>query len=316
MKELLETYSKTYYDGHPIITNEQYDRLEQMYGQTLQGNGDTPHAFQMYSLQKSYNIHSAPTQEQPLSGFVRTEKLDGAAISLLYIAGKLQLALTRGDGKRGRDITEKALLLDSIPSVIEVDGLVQITGEICAISSVPNSRNFASGALNQKDLKVFQDKIVEGRLVFVAYAVQNRPDFYGINNTYTSDMKYLGVWFKTVLNFDCSEYPTDGEVYRLDNNEAFTKLGHTSKFPRGAFALKENDEGVVTKLLDVIWQTGKSGKVTPVAILETAQISGANVSRATLNNMAFIEAMDLEIGCNVRVVRSGEIIPCVVERVE
>jgi DNA ligase (NAD+) len=92
-------------------------------------------------------------------------------------------------------------------------------------------------------------------------------------------------------------------------------MGFTSHHPRGAFALKEQKEGVVTTLLDVVWQVGKSGVVSPVAILEPVVVGEARVSRATLHNIEYIRELDLEIGCQVEVIRSGEIIPRIVKKV-
>lgn len=92
-------------------------------------------------------------------------------------------------------------------------------------------------------------------------------------------------------------------------------MGFTAHHPRGAFALKEQKEGVITTLLDVVWQVGKSGVVSPVAILEPILIGDATVSKATLHNIEYIRDLDLEIGCQVEVIRSGEIIPRVVKRV-
>ena len=93
-------------------------------------------------------------------------------------------------------------------------------------------------------------------------------------------------------------------------------MGYTSKHPRGAYALKERTAGIKTKILDVIWQTGKSGKVTPVAILEPIEIDGATVSRATLNNFGFIEALGVQIGDSVMVERAGGIIPRIIKKAE
>ena len=100
------------------------------------------------------------------------------------------------------------------------------------------------------------------------------------------------------------------------DNLKYLRLGHTSKHPRGAFALKEQAQGVATTLIDVVWQLGKSGVVSPVAILDPIEIGGATVSRATLHNIEYIRDLDLEIGCGVEVIRSGEIIPRIVRRVE
>ena len=128
-------------------------------------------------------------------------------------------------------------------------------------------------------------------------------------------MSYLESFgFDTVLSNDWTAYPDDGLVFRIDNYEHFYAQGYTSKHPRGAYALKQRNEGVITKLVDVIWNVGKSGVVAPVAILEPIEIDGAMVSRATLHNMRYIDDLNLEIGCLVEVIRSGEIIPRIVSR--
>ena len=114
---------------------------------------------------------------------------------------------------------------------------------------------------------------------------------------------------------DYEEYPHDGKVFRIDSVSDFEEAGYTSHHPRGAFALKKQAEGVITTLLAVEWNVGRSGVVSPVAILEPVKIGEAVVSRATLHNPRFISEMNLEIGCKVEVIRSGEIIPKIVRRV-
>ena len=96
----------------------------------------------------------------------------------------------------------------------------------------------------------------------------------------------------------------------------FNEKGYTSKHPRGAYALKEKEAGYATTLLDVLWQVGKSGVVSPVAVLEPVDIEGAIVEKATLHNMSYIEGLNLEIGCKVEVIRSGKIIPRVTRRLD
>ena len=121
--------------------------------------------------------------------------------------------------------------------------------------------------------------------------------------------------FMTVLNIkDDHPFPTDGHVYRVDPYKEFISMGYTAHHPRGSFALKKQKQGVVTVLKDVEWQVGKSGVVSPVAILEPVQIGQAKVSRATLHNIQYIRDLNLEIGCRVEVIRSGEIIPRIVGR--
>jgi DNA ligase (NAD+) len=222
------------------------------------------------------------------------------------VNGELRLALTRGDGILGRDITDKMKYL--VPNHIKYSGLVQITGEVVAPSSIPNARNYASGSLGLKDLEEFKTR----NLAFVAYDSSNLYD------NYSEEMNWLchGCKFNVVTEFDCSRYPTDGTVYKLWDGNRFRELGYTSKHPRGAFALKEQAEGVETTLVDVVWQLGKSGVVSPVAILDPILIGDATVSRATLHNIEYIRDLNLEIGCSVEVIRSGEIIPRVVRRLD
>lgn len=304
MKEFLDNASSAYYEGNPTISDEEFDRLASVYNYNSVGYVVTdgiPHLYKMYSLQKFFSLVDAPD----LSGYISTPKLDGAAVSIVYVNGQLAIALTRGDGELGRDITDKMRLL--VPNSIPLQATVQITGEVVCPSSVPNSRNLAAGSLNLKDLEEFRTR----PLTFVAYGLQGSSIF-----TWSGAMKYLKAQgFQTVNSFDSSMYPTDGIVYRVDDNQKFDSLGYTSHHPRGAFALKEQKDGVVTTLLDVVWQVGKSGAISPVAILEPVMIGSAMVGRATLHNIQYIRDLNLEIGCQVEVIRSGEIIPRVVRRV-
>ena len=329
MHEFLDKASVMYYEGCPIISDAEFDLLAEKHNYKTVGYKVTdavPHAYQMYSLQKCFDLDDAPLD---VDKCICTPKLDGAAVSLLYAAGSLVLALTRGDGKQGKDITDKMRWL--VPTDISnAPGLVQITGEVVAPKHITNARNFAAGALGLKDIEEFKTR----PLAFVAYDATPRLDRAV---TYLCVLKTLHrSGFNTVLPkkqpgtlrliaqqsitndsfFNIENYPTDGFVYRLNDNEEFLSLGHTSHHPRGAFALKEIKEGVITTLLDVVWQLGKSGVVSPVAVLEPVDIDGANVSRATLHNIQYIRDLDLEIGCQVEVIRSGDIIPRVLRRVE
>ena len=136
-----------------------------------------------------------------------------------------------------------------------------------------------------------------------------------LGNLWSEDMEELRLQgFNTVLESDWKQFPQDGKVFRIDSVKEFDKLGHTAHHPRGAFAYKEQQTGVRTTLLSVEWKVGKSGVVSPVAILEPVVVGEATVSRATLHNIAYIEALDLEIGCAVEVIRSGEIIPRIVRK--
>jgi len=306
MRDFLEKASLAYYSGAPIISDAEFDSLVAKYSYDQVGHVVTdgiPHLHKMYSLQKVFSIDDIPT---PNSKYICTPKLDGAAVSLTYVNGHLALALTRGDGNLGRDITDKLETL--VPNSISFKGEVFITGEVVCPSTVTNARNVAAGSLNLKDLEEFKTR----PLTFVAYDVQ------GVQyELYTEALSLLAQeGFNTVDTFDYTNYPTDGIVYRINSRKSFDKMGHTAHHPRGAFALKEQKEGVHTELLDVVWQVGKSGVVSPVAILDPVEVEGAIVGRATLHNIEYIRSLELEIGCTVEVIRSGEIIPRILRRVD
>ena len=308
MREFLEHAAKKYYEGDPIISDEQFDVLADVYKFNDVGHQITdgvPHIHRMYSLQKFFDIEDAPAGKE----YVSSPKLDGAAVSLVYIRGELQLALTRGDGLHGKDITDK--MQHKVPLQITgkpAEDVVQITGELVAPKTIPNARNYAAGALNLKDPNEF----LERNISFVAYDMQPSHLL-----RWTGTLEYLFLMgFATVQHVQDDIYPTDGLVYRMNENKEFDKQGYTSHHPRGAFALKEKKEGVITKLVDVIWQTGKSGVVTPVGILDPVTIGDAVIQKATLHNIDYIRSLNLEIGCKVEVIRSGEIIPRILRRVD
>jgi DNA ligase (NAD+) len=318
MREFLDRASKLYYEGTPLLSDAEFDLLAGKHNYSSVGYTVTDaisHTYQMYSLQKCFDLEDAPLD---IDECICTPKLDGAAVSILYVDGILELALTRGDGIQGRDITDK--MKELVPTKLRrsgrfkdlYNGVVQITGEVVAPSSIPNARNFAAGSLGLKNNLQGLEEFKSRPLVFVAYDA-----FPHSVPTWTNEMNILKqMGLNVVTNFDVTDYPTDGDVYRLRDTRDFEDMGYTAKHPRGAFALKEVKAGVVTTLRDVVWQLGKSGVVSPVAILDPIVIGEATVSRATLHNIQYIRELNLEIGCQVEVIRSGEIIPRIVGRVE
>lgn len=316
IKEYLDAAAEAYYNGVPIISDEVFDRLAESISYEGLGTKVSKHLdvekhyFPLYSLQKYYvgeGKNPLPTNIKQ----VKSPKLDGAAISINYIDGDLVRVLTRGDGTEGRVVTDKFLATNLIPHKIRLMGVVQVDGELCAPKHIENARNYAAGALNLKDINEFKTRAVE----FFAYNIRPYQ-----TNSYEEDMvilKKLG--FNTVKDGKGELdkiYPCDGLVFRIDDHNVFEEYGYTSLFPRGAYALKDRNMGVDTKLLGVEWSTSKTGRVTPVAILEPVYIGDALIRRATLNNPGFIETLGLNIGDTVHVVRSGEIIPCITHRVE
>ena len=311
-KEVLQQAATDYYNGNPTMSDTAFDRLSEIAGYeevgTSSSDNRVPHMYQMYSLQKVFS--NEVSTKDPFNNYKGTvivsPKLDGAAVSLLYVEGQFLRALTRGDGKKGLDITSHVETL--VPQYLKdsVQNITQITGEVVAPKTIKNARNYAAGALNLKSTDEFRQR----QLRFIAYGLQE-----SWNEEWTDDMTFLSdSGFDTVTVSNWTQYPDDGVVFRINSHKEFNSRGHTSHHPRGAYALKQIQAGVETTLLDVVWNVGKSGVVAPVAHLEPVEIDGAMVSKATLHNMRYISDLDLEIGCQVEVIRSGEIIPRIVRR--
>ena len=315
LKAVLEQAAVDYYNGNPTMSDAAFDKLAEASGYEEVGTSSSghriPHMYQMYSLQKVFS-NEASTKD-PFNNYkgavVVSPKLDGAAVSLLYVNGEFNRALTRGDGKKGLNITSHISTL--VPKYLAIDigiqNIIQVTGEVVAPKTLKNARNYAAGALNLKDTTEFQTR----DLHFIAYGLQE-----SWNELWTEDLTFLSEsGFDTVTQSNWTQYPDDGLVFRIDSHAEFNERGHTSHHPRGAYALKQIQKGVETTLNDVVWNVGKSGVVSPVAIIEPIEIDGAMISKATLHNMRYIVDLDLEIGCRVEVIRSGEIIPRIVRRV-
>jgi DNA ligase (NAD+) len=314
--EYLDRASEAYYTGQPIISDDEFDRLADLVSYTRVGSqtSGVKHLRRMYSLQKHYEDEGAHPLKDYRGEIVSTPKLDGAAISALYVGGNLVRVLTRGDGIEGVDITDKFLSSRSLlPHTVDVTTTFQVTGEVVAPTYIENARNYAAGALNLKDLAEFNTRAID----FFAYGLFGVE---GINprSTFTKDMQKLeAMGIKTVFQDNIHNiYPCDGVVHRIDSNVDFAEWGFTGKHPLGAYALKVRQEAVETTILDVEWQVGKTGKVTPVAILEPVMIGDATISRATLNNPGFIEMLGIQIGDRVAIIRSGEIIPKILHKVD
>jgi DNA ligase (NAD+) len=306
----LDKCQEAYYNGTPLISDAEFDALAERFGYSEVGAKPTSknkkHLYPMYSLQKVY-AEDNPTF--PSTSLVKTPKLDGAAISILYIDGILTLAITRGDGTVGEDITDKMYASNIVPLSIPKYGVLQVTGEVLASKEIENARNYANGALHLKDI----DEFLTRKIIFAAYGV-----YPFITDSYMADMGELKAFgFNVVTYGSWDDYPQDGTVVRIESNSAFEGMGYTAKHPKGAWAVKRRSDVEVleTELLDVVWQLGKGGKVTPVAILETVNIGGADISRATLHNAGFVENLDLSIGDTLLITRSGGIIPKVVGKV-
>ena len=270
-------------------------------------------------------------------------KLDGLSISLIYENGVLVQAVTRGDGQVGEDVTENIMEIKTIPKKLKKNVSLEVRGEIILpISSFnrinqereddgedvfANPRNAASGTIRQLDKTIVAERGLDCYLYYLVNA-----ENYGIN-THLESIEYIEkLGFKTTKIFEKYtdfkeleksidkwhndrkklDYETDGLVIKVNNFALYETLGYTTKSPRWAIAYKFPAEQVKTKLLDVTFQVGRTGVITPVAELEAVNLSGSVVKRASLHNFDEIHRKDIKIGDNVIVEKAAEIIPQVV----
>ncbi|MBL22146.1 MAG: DNA ligase (NAD(+)) LigA [Phycisphaerae bacterium] len=274
-------------------------------------------------------------------------KVDGVAVSLRWERGNLLTALTRGDGVRGDDIVEQVrtirnlpLVLTSAPEVLEVRGEIFMDDssfsrlnkarESAGLPLFANARNATAGTLKSLDPSV----AAERRLRFVAHGLGVVSTALGSSWTESRGrLQNLGIPVNgpSVIARRASEamaeidrfdqlrhtlgYPTDGVVLRVDDFDLQDKLGVTSRAPRWAIAWKFAAEQAPTKLLDVEWQVGKGGTLTPRATMAPVFLAGTTVQHASLHNIEEIERKDIRIGDTVLVEKAGEIIPQVVKPV-
>ena len=270
-------------------------------------------------------------------------KLDGLSISLIYENGVLVQAVTRGDGQVGEDVTENIMEITTIPKKLKKNVSLEVRGEIILpISSFnrinqereddgedvfANPRNAASGTIRQLDKTIVAERGLDCYLYYLVNA-----ENYGIN-THLESIEYIEkLGFKTTKIFEKYtdfkeleksidkwhndrkklDYETDGLVIKVNNFALYETLGYTTKSPRWAIAYKFPAEQVKTKLVDVTFQVGRTGVITPVAELEAVNLSGSVVKRASLHNFDEIRRKDIKIGDNVIVEKAAEIIPQVV----
>ena len=270
-------------------------------------------------------------------------KLDGLSISLIYENGMLVQAVTRGDGQVGEDVTENIREIPTIPKKLKENVTLEVRGEIILpISSFnrinqeredegedvfANPRNAASGTIRQLDKTIVAERGLDCYLYYLVNA-----ENYGIK-THLESIEYIEkLGFKTTKIFEKYtdfkkleeaidkwhddrkklDYETDGLVIKVNNFSLYETLGYTTKSPRWAIAYKFPAEQVKTKLIDVTFQVGRTGVITPVAELEAVNLSGSVVKRASLHNFDEIRRKDIKIGDNVIVEKAAEIIPQVV----
>jgi len=287
-------------------------------------------------LKKTYKLDSNVT-------FYCEPKYDGASLNLVYEDGKLMQGITRGDGVEGELITQNVKTIRSVPLTIEEKSFIEIRGEVVIFKDefekineerlkngealFANPRNAAAGSLRQLDPKITASR----NLVFLPYGV-------GVNQLphklLSEKMEYIyNLGFKRPplravaqgydeieatyeqMKLERESYPMmlDGMVVKVNEIAAQIDMGYTVKVPRWAVAYKFPAVEKVTKVKDIILQVGRTGAVTPVAVVEPTDIEGVVVERATLHNFDEIERKDIRIGDSVVILRSGDVIPKIIK---
>ena len=376
LREELHRHNHLYYvEATPLISDLEYDKLmhelidletehpelvtpdspsQRIGGQPIEGFKTVEHAAPMMSIDNTYDEAEVRRfDERVRKGvggenveYVLEPKVDGVAVSLRYEKGMLVLAATRGDGRRGDDITANARTIRNIPLRLHADGevpaVLEVRGEIYMPNAefqrlnkqreaegeavFANPRNATAGTLKQLDSR----NVAQRKLRFVAHGLgQVEPlpvESYWTWLTFlkkwglpageqTSHAKNADEVIQRIEAFAKLRgglaYQTDGMVIKVDSFVQRRTLGATSKAPRWVIAYKYPAEQMQTKLKEVTWQVGKGATLTPVAELEPVFLAGTTVKRASLHNIEQIQRLDVHIGDTIVVEKAGEIIPYV-----
>ncbi|RUM71901.1 MAG: DNA ligase (NAD(+)) LigA [Sulfurovum sp.] len=307
------------------------------------------HLSRMWSMEDVFNDvefeqwYERINKQYPNERYYVEPKFDGASLNLIYNNGALQQAITRGDGVEGEDVTNNARTINSIPLEIDHQGLIEIRGEVLMTideferinkerlergeQPFANPRNAAAGSLRQLDPKI----TAERNLIFQPWGVGvNDLDFEYLSDqmNYIYDLGFRKPPIRRVHTSvkeieetyrelgkmrDTLPVMLDGMVVKVDRIALQEILGYTVKYPRWMVAYKFPAVEKQTRIKDVILQVGRTGVITPVAVLEPVNIEGAVIERATLNNFDYIEKLDVRIGDMVTLIRSGDVIPKIIK---
>ena len=317
-------------------------------GKVLDEFSKVTHKIPMMSLSNVFNESEIRAFDERIRKegynpeYVCELKIDGLSVSLTYEHGSLVSASTRGDGVVGEDITNNVRTIKTVPLKINKDIDIEVRGEIYMSKKVletinrnrkennlpllQNARNAAAGSIRQLDSKVAASR----KLDTFIYHLPNPLD-YGINTHYEALLYMKTLGFKTnpnnrivnnineVIEFinyatknrDNLPYDIDGVVIKVNDINMQQHLGFTAKYPKWATAYKFPPTQVFTKLTDIIFTVGRTGQVTPNAVLEPVLIQGSTVRKATLHNEAYVIDHDIKIGDIVEVIKAGDVIPAV-----
>lgn len=316
-------------------------------GTILDGFESVTHQVRMESLSDVFSMDELSEALVRISNatesaaeFVVEPKIDGLSVSLEYENGRFVRGATRGDGVTGEDVTENLRTIRSLPLVLNEPVTLTVRGEVYMSKETflklnaerdengeavfANPRNAAAGSLRQLDPKIAAKRHLDVLVFNLQEASENPP------KTHEKTIRYLrSLGFPTVPTIACTgdrevvaqaiteisqrrhefPYDIDGGVVKLNDLSERERLGSTGKFPRWAVAYKYPPECKLTRLIDIVVQVGRTGVLTPNAILEPVTLAGTTVSRATLHNEDYIREKDIRIGDWVWVQKAGDIIP-------
>ena len=324
---------------------------QRIIGQVLTGFSKIHHKNQMLSLGDVFNLEELKTWYFKLLENVHRDhldfnaelKIDGLAMSLVYENGELLYCATRGDGMVGEDVTTNVLTIPSIPTRIPIKERLEIRGEVYMPKAsfielnklkkeaneplFANARNAAAGSIRNLDSNIAKSRKLDAWWYYL-----EEPERFNIK-THEEALNFIkSLGFKVnperrvVHNFQEVEnyvneftkkrndlaYDIDGIVLKVNDFNLYDEIGYTAKTPKWAIAYKFPPEEVITKLKDIIFTVGRTGKITPNAVLEPVRVAGSTVQRATLHNEDFIKDKDLMINDYVILRKAGDIIPEVV----
>jgi DNA ligase (NAD+) len=315
----------------------------------LEGFEKAKHRSRMWSLEDIFDAEGLEKWLERVAKlsegvtFYCEPKFDGASLNLIYEGGKLAQAITRGDGVIGEEVTQNARTINTIPLSIPYEGRIEIRGEVVIFKEefeqinrereeagenlFANPRNAAAGSLRQLDARITAKR----NLVFMPYGIgENSLDIPLLSRR--MEWVYSLGFRQPLLHRVCEgfdeietiyeqmkaqrdDFPMmlDGMVIKVDQVEAQEEMGYTVKNPRWSVAYKFPAIEKLTTLKDIVLQVGRSGVVTPVAVVEPTPIEGVVVERATLHNFDEIDRKDIRIGDRVIILRSGDVIPKIVK---
>ncbi len=335
---------------HPELISP-YSPTQRVGGKVLSAFEKIKHKRMMLSLANAFNEKDIRDFDKKVRDILHVDnveymcemKIDGLAMSLDFVDGELNYAATRGDGNEGEIVTNNVITIKSIPTLVKEKKDFEVRGEVYMSKKVlnqlnaerealnepllANARNAAAGSIRQLDSSIAASRKLEAFWYYLVNADElgftrhsdalNYIEKIGFR---TNKERRICVGVEEVLSYineytekrDSLAYDIDGIVIKVNDITKYDVLGYTAKTPKWAIAYKFPPEEVVTKLEDIIFTVGRTGKITPNAVIKPTKVAGSTVQRATLHNEDFIKDKDLRIGDYIVLRKAGDVIPEVV----